>query len=54
MNNLVKDLKILSSKFIFQCLKLVQKKFSVKNIWLGDQVLFMNFFENLDVNYFIY
>ena len=35
MNNLVKDLKILSFKVIFQCLKLVesfQKKFSVKNI----------------------
>ena len=33
MNNLVKDLKILSFKVIFQCLKLVesfQKKFSVK------------------------
>jgi hypothetical protein len=39
MNNLVKDLKILSFKVIFQCLKLVesfQKKISVKNIWLGD------------------
>ena len=35
MNNLVKDLKILRFKVIFQCLKLVkssQKKFSVKNI----------------------
>ena len=35
MNNLVKDLKILSFKVIFKCLKLVesfQKEFSVKNI----------------------
>ena len=35
MNNLVKDLKILSFKVIFKCLKFVesyQKKFSVKNI----------------------
>ena len=35
MNNLVKDLKILSFKVIFQSLKLVesfQKKISVKNI----------------------
>ena len=35
MNNLFKDLKILSFKVIFQCLKLVksfQKTFSVKNI----------------------
>ena len=35
MNNLVKDLKILSFKVIFQCLKLVEtfrKKNSVKNI----------------------
>ena len=35
MNNLVKDLKILSFKVIFLCLKLVesfQKIFSVKNI----------------------
>ena len=40
MNNLVKDLKILSFKDIY--LKLVesfQKKFSVKNIWLGDQLI---------------
>ena len=51
MNNLVKDLKILSFKIIFQCLKLVesfQKKYSVKNIWLGDQLTLMNFFENFD------
>ena len=35
MNNLVKDLKSLSFKVIFQCLKLVEsfkKKMSVKNI----------------------
>ena len=51
MNNLVKDIKILTFKFIFQCLKLVesfQKKISVKNIWLGDQLLLMKFFENFD------
>ena len=51
MNNLVKDLKILSFKVIFQCLKLVksfQKKFSVKNIWLEDQLILMKFFENFD------
>ena len=44
MNNLVKDLKILSFKVLFQCLKLVksfQKIFSVKNIWLG--VILMEF-----------
>jgi hypothetical protein len=51
MNNLVKDLKILSFKVNFQCLKLVesfQKKISVKNIWLGDQLILMKFFENFD------
>ena len=50
MNNLVKDLKILSFKVIFQCLKLVKsfKKNSVKNIWLGDQLILMKFFENFD------
>ena len=51
MNNLVKDLKILSFKDIFQYLKLVesfQKKFSVKNIWLGDQLILMKFFENFN------
>ena len=50
MNNLVKDLKILSFKVIFKCLKLVesfQKKFSVKNIWLGDQLTLMKFFKTL-------
>ena len=52
MNNLVKDLKILSFKVIFQCLKLVesfQKKFSVKNFWLGDQLILMKFFEKIDI-----
>ena len=47
MNNLVKDLKILRFKVIFQCLKLgesFQKKISVKNIWLGDQLILMKFF----------
>ena len=51
MNNLVKDLKILSFKVIFQCLKLVesfQKNNSVKNIWLGDQLILMKFSENFD------
>ncbi len=51
MNNLVKDLKILSFKVIFQCLKLVesfQKIISVNNIWLGDQLILMKFFENFD------
>ena len=51
MNNLVKDLKILSFKVIFKCLKLVesfQKKFSVKNIGLEDQLILLIFFENLD------
>ena len=51
MNNLVKGLKILSFKVIFQCLKLVEsfpQKISVKNIWLGDQLLSMKFFENFD------
>ena len=50
MNNLVKDLKILSFKVIFQCLKLVKsfQKKSVKNTWLEDQLLLMKFFENFD------
>ena len=49
-NNLVKDFKILSFKVYFQCLKFVeslQKKFSVQNIWLGYQLLFMKIFETL-------
>ena len=51
INNLVKELKILSFKVIFQCLKLAesfQKKNSLKNIWLGDQLILMKFFENFD------
>ena len=51
MNNLVKDIRILSFKVIFQCLKFVESFqffFSVKNIWLGDQLTLMNFFENSD------
>ena len=51
MNNLVKDLKILTFKVIFKYRKLVesfQKKKSVKNIWLEDQLIFMKFFENFD------
>ena len=44
MNNLVKDLKILSFKVIFKCLKLVesfQKKFC-------EEYVLMKFFENFD------
>ena len=51
MNNLVKDIKILNFKVIFNCLKLVEsfkKIFSVKNIWWGDQLLLMKIFENFD------
>ena len=51
MNNLVKDLKILSFKVISQCLKLAesfQEKDPVKNIWLKDQLILMKFFENFD------
>ena len=51
MNNLVKDLKILSFKVIFKRLKLVkyfQKIISVKNVWLEDQLILMKFFENFD------
>ena len=51
MNNLFEHLKILILKVIFQCLILVksfQKKISVKNIRLGDQLLLMKFFENFD------
>ena len=50
MNNLVKDLKILSYKVIFKCLKLVesfQKKISL-NLWLEDQFILMKLFENFD------
>ena len=42
MNNLLKHLQIRIFKVIFLCLKLVksfQKKNSMKNIWLGDQLL---------------
>ena len=38
MNNLVKDLKILSFKVIFQCLKLVK----------STQLISMEFFDNVD------
>ena len=47
MNNLIKDLKILSFKVVFQYLKLVksfQKNNSVKNIWLEDQLILIIFF----------
>ena len=50
MSNLVKDLKILSFKFIFYCLKLVesfQKKNSLKNILSGDHLVLMIFLKNL-------
>ena len=56
MNNLVKDIKILSFKVIFQCLKLVesfQKKISMKNIGLGDQLLLKSVFENYKILYFL-
>ena len=52
LNNLVKDLKILSFKVIFQYLKSVEsfpKKISVKNIWFRHQLILMNFFENFDL-----
>ena len=52
MNNLVKDLKILTFKVIFPRLKLVEsfpKKNTVKNIWLGDKLILMKFFENFDI-----
>ena len=55
MNNLVKDLKILSFKVIFQCLKLVesfQKKISVKNIWLGGHFISMKVSWNFDFKVF--
>ena len=51
MNNLVKDLKILNFKVIFQCLKLVESFqffFSVRNISFWKQLLLMKFFENFD------
>ena len=51
MNNLLEHLKIRTFKVIFQCLKLIesfQKKISVKNIWLEDQLILMKFFENFD------
>ena len=54
MNNLVKDLKILSFKVIFQCLKSkIGRNFSKEsfgeNIWLEDQLILMNFLENFDI-----
>ena len=51
MNNLLEYLKILIFKFIFQCGKLIasfQKKFSLKNIRLGGQLLIKKYFENFD------
>ena len=50
MNNLVKDLKILSFQVNFQCLKLVEsfKKNYMKNTWLQDQLIVRNFFENFE------
>ena len=50
MSKLVKDCKIRTFKVISPCLKLVksfQKKISVKNIWLGDQLLKWNFLKTL-------
>ena len=49
MNNLLEDLKILIFKVNFQCGKLIesfQKKNSLENIGLGDQLLIKNVFEN--------
>ena len=46
MNNLFKDLKILSFKVIFHWN--FPKKNLVKNIWLGDQLTLINLFENFD------
>jgi len=48
MNNLLEHLKILIFKVIFLCYKLVesfQKKKSLKNIGLGDQILLKKDFE---------
>ena len=50
VNILDKDLKFLSFKVIFHCLKLVesfQKKISAKNIWLGDPTFINENFKNL-------
>ena len=46
MNNLVKDLKILSFKDIFQCQSF--HFFSVKTICLGDQLISLKFLEDFD------
>ena len=50
MNNLVEDIKI--SEFQSHCsvskIVLFPKKILWKNIWLGDQLLLMKFFENFD------
>jgi hypothetical protein len=51
MNNLFKHFKIGTFKLIFLCQKLVEsfrKQISMKNIWLGDQRLLKNIFENFD------
>ena len=51
MNNFLKHLKIRTFKVIFLCQKLVEsfpKTFSMKNIWLEDQLLVKNVFENFD------
>ena len=51
MSNLLKHLKIRTFKVIFLCQKLVesfQKKNSMKNIQLGDQLILRFFFENFD------
>ena len=50
MNNLVKDLKILSFKVNFKCLKLVEsfhKKFCEE--YLIRRLILMKFFENFDI-----
>ena len=50
MNNLVKDLKILSfSHFsVSKIGGIFPKRITMKNISLGDQLLLMKFFENFD------
>ena len=52
MSNLLEYLKIPIFKIIFLCQKLVESfwvNFSMKNIWLGDQLLLRNIFENFDI-----
>ena len=54
MNNLLKDCKIRTFKVIFQHQKSAESfwSFSVKNIWLGDQLLLINFLVGLIMTWF--